>query len=226
MSRRELSRPRAVLTGYAFALSRPTLAFGRPTLADRFFERSLLSDVVLVFAGAALTAILAHATIPLWPAPVTGQTLGVLLVGGSLGAVRAALSMILYLVLAVSGLPVLPGGAGGIEPFMTPTAGYFYGFVVAAAFVGWLAQRSWDRRVLRVFLSFLAGGVIALLFGALWHAFAPGGSITEALYRGVSALLPEVVLKPVLVTSIIAFGWRVVDTEDRRRATDDLTARE
>ncbi|MBX3093500.1 MAG: biotin transporter BioY [Cryobacterium sp.] len=218
MGRRELSRTRAAFSGY-------TLVFGRPTLADRFFERGLLSDVVLVFAAAALTAILAHVVIPGWPVPVSGQSMGALLAGGTLGAMRAAVSMVLYLGMAIAGLPVLPSSGGGIEHITLPMAGYLLGLVVTAALVGWLAQRSWDRRLSRAFLTFLVGSTIALLFGSLWLALAPGGSMGDALQHGLAVLLPEVLLKPALVTIIIASGWRVVDTEDRRRAAADLAVR-
>lgn len=46
------------------------------------------ADFALVIVGAALVALLAQARVPMWPVPVTGQTLGALLAGASLGAVR------------------------------------------------------------------------------------------------------------------------------------------
>lgn len=224
MSRREPSRRRAAFSGY-------TLVFGRPTLVDRFFERGLLSDLVLMFAAAALTAILAHVMIPLWPVPVSGQSIGALLAGATLGGVRAILSMVLYLGMAFVGLPVLPvlpvlpSNDGGIEHLPSPLAGYLFGLVVAAAVVGWLAQRSWNRRISRAFLSLLVGSLAALLVGSVWLALAPGGSMGDALHHGAVVLLPETLLKPALVTMVVAIGWRVVDAEDRRRAAVDLAAR-
>lgn len=221
MSRREPSRRRAAFSGY-------TLVFGRPTLVDRFFERGLLSDLVLMFAAAALTAILAHVMIPLWPVPVSGQSIGALLAGATLGGVRAILSMVLYLGMAFVGLPVLPvlpSNDGGIEHLPSPLAGYLFGLVVAAAVVGWLAQRSWNRRISRAFLSLLVGSLAALLVGSAWLALAPGGSMGDALHHGAVVLLPETLLKPALVTMVVAIGWRVVDAEDRRRAAVDLAVR-
>ena len=58
------------------------------TLRLAVFPRSgLLTDVVLVVAGAALVALAAQFEIKLWftPVPITGQTFAVLLVGASLG---------------------------------------------------------------------------------------------------------------------------------------------
>ena len=50
----------------------------------------------------------------MWPVPVTGQTLGVLLVGATLGARRGALALTGYAGLGLAGAPVFAGGAGGV----------------------------------------------------------------------------------------------------------------
>ena len=63
-----------------------------PVLADHFGSASLRRDALAVLTGAGLVGILAQVAIPMWPVPITGQTLGVLLVGAVLGARRGALS--------------------------------------------------------------------------------------------------------------------------------------
>ena len=50
----------------------------RPVLADRVLPRSLVTDAVLVLAGAALVTLFSYLQVPLWPVPITGQTLAVL----------------------------------------------------------------------------------------------------------------------------------------------------
>lgn len=219
MSRQEQSRARAKLPGF-------TIALGRPTLADRFFDRVLLSDAVLIFAGAALTAILAHVEFSLWSMSVTGQILGVLLVGGTLGAMRAALSMVLYLLMVAFGLPVLPGGLGGVGYLTDANAGYVYGCVIAATFLGWLAQHFWNRQMLRALLSFLGASAVMVLIGTAWFAVAAHGSVLEAPYRGVLALSSEALLGSALATIVIGLVWRHVGEDDRRRAQDDLAVRD
>src|ERR1700712_4781484 len=138
-------------------MSSVSLAPRRPVLADRLIPRSLVADTALVVAGAALTAVLAQVAVPLWPVPITGQTLAVLLVGGSLGAVRGALSMVLYPAVGMLGLPVFSDATSGVTTVLGPTGGYIVGFVLAAALTGWLAERSWDRKLLGGMVSYLAG---------------------------------------------------------------------
>lgn len=70
----------------------------RPVLADRIRSRGLATDAALVAGGALFTAAMAQVEVPMWPVPITGQTLAVVLVGATLGARRGAISMLLYMV--------------------------------------------------------------------------------------------------------------------------------
>jgi biotin transport system substrate-specific component len=107
--------------------------------------------VLLAFAGSWLVALLAQVEIklPFTPVPITGQTLGVLLVGASLGAGLGIVSMLLYLAQGAIGLPFFSGGDAGVDflRLSAATGGYLWGFVLAAAVVGALAERKWDRSV-------------------------------------------------------------------------------
>jgi biotin transport system substrate-specific component len=154
-------------------MSSPSIAFGRPTLADRIFSRGLVTDLILIAAGTALTAVLAQIVIPLWPIPITGQTFAVLFVGATLGVTRAALSMVLYIAVGLFGLPVFAPQANGshitgLAALLGPTGGYLIGFVLASALVGWLAQREWDRKWLRTLVAFVAGTLVIYAIGLPW----------------------------------------------------------
>lgn len=101
-------------------------------------------DLALVASFAALIAVLGlPGSINLFGSavPVTLQTLGVMLAGSILGWKRGALSVVVLLVLVAVGLPLLPGGRGGLAVFFGPTAGYLFGWVLGAAVIGWLVQR-------------------------------------------------------------------------------------
>jgi biotin transport system substrate-specific component len=199
-----------------------SLAIGRPTLVDRLFARSIIMDVVLVSAGAALTAIAAQVEIPLWPVPITGQTLAVLLVGSSLGALRGTLSMLLYAVLGIVGLPVFSGAAAGASIILGPTGGYIIGFVFAAAFTGWIAQRSWDRKILRAILGFLGGTVVVFAMGLPWLAFSLGLNLEQTLSAGLYPFIIGGVIKMVVASVIVTLGWSYFEREDQRRASREL----
>ncbi len=195
-----------------------SLAVGPPTIADRIFSRTIAVDLVLVAAGAALTALAAQVTIPWWPVPFTLQTFAVLLVGASIGPVRGAISMALYLVLGLVGLPVFAGGASG-GVFALPTGGYIVGFVLAAALVGWLAQLEWDRKFLKMLVAFVAGSLIIYAVGVPWlyaTVFAGSGDVAGALQVGLLPFLLGDLLKAVVAGVLLPLAWRGVKKLEKK----------
>jgi biotin transport system substrate-specific component len=206
-------------------LSNLTLAVGRPTLVDRVFSRSIVVDIVLIAAGAALTAIAAQIAVPLWPVPITGQTLAVILVGLSLGAVRGGLSMVLYAVLGVVGLPVFSDTSSGWSVIAGPTGGYIIGFIFAAVLTGWLAQRTWDRKWLSAFVSTLAGTVVTFAIGLPWLAAYLGAvgapnDLQSVLIAGFYPFIIGGLIKAALGAGIISAAWFAVNRADRRSAAE------
>jgi biotin transport system substrate-specific component len=187
-----------------------TPAIPRVTLADRLVSRTLASDLVLVLAGAALTGIMAQLAVPIWPVPITGQTLAVLLVGTSLGALRGALSMIAYLLLGVAGVPWFSDATHGWAVIAGPTGGYIVGFIAAAALTGLLAQRSWDKRVLGAALSFVAGSVVVFLVGLPWLAVALHLDLAQTLAFGLYPFIIGGIVKAAIGAGLIWGAWRVI----------------
>ncbi|MGB3909077.1 MAG: biotin transporter BioY [Pseudolysinimonas sp.] len=152
----------------------------RTTLLDVIAQRSVVRDAAAVVAGTALVSIAAQWAIPLLPVPITGQTFAVLFVGATLGAVRSVISMSLYVVLGTLGLPVF-AAAGHGSPIGAPSGGFLFGFVLASGLVGWLAQRSWDRKVPTTFLAFAAGTLVIYAFGLPWLYVVLSGWTSETL---------------------------------------------
>ncbi len=108
--------------------------------------RALAVDVTLVLAGVLLVALLAKVAVPMWPVPITGQTLGVILVGTALGARRGAAALLTYMLAGLAGLPVFAGLTAGPAYVLSPSFGFIIGFIPAAFLAGWFAERAWDRR--------------------------------------------------------------------------------
>lgn len=198
-------------------MSTLTLATGRPTLVDRIVARSIATDVVLVVAGAALTAVAAQLSVPLWPVPITGQTLAVLVVGSTLGAVRGAISMLLYAVLGIIGLPVFSGATHGFNVIAGPSGGYIVGFVFAAALTGWLAQRTWDHRILGAIGSFAAGTLVTFAVGLPWLAASLGLNLEQTLAAGLYPFVVGGIVKALLAAGFIRLAWFGVSRSDHHR---------
>jgi biotin transport system substrate-specific component len=191
-------------------MSQAVLVGRRPTLADQFITRSLATDVALVVGGAAIVGIAAQFAVPLWPVPVTGQTLAVLLVGSILGAVRGAISMVVYLVMGIAGLPVFSDASAGLDVLAGPTGGYVIGFIFSAALVGWIAERAGDRRFLGAGVGFAMGTIVTITFGLLWLSATLNLDLDQTLRGGLYPFIIGGILKSLIAAAVIPLVWRAV----------------
>jgi biotin transport system substrate-specific component len=151
--------------------------------------------------------------LPFTPVPLTGQTLGVLLVGAALGRRRGAASLALYTLEGVAGLPVFAGGAAGPARLLGPTGGYLVGFIAAAYVVGALAERGLDRRWRTALLPFLLGSLTIYLFGVTWLAVYLGW--LPALQNGLWPFLLGDALKLLLAAGALPAAWALVRRLER-----------
>jgi biotin transport system substrate-specific component len=188
------------------------LSINRKTIVDLVVPRSLAADVALIAAGAALTAVAAQISIPATPVPFTFQTLVVLLVGAALGSVRGALSMGLYALLGVIGLPVfapLKDGshAVGMQAVLGATFGFVIGFIAAAFVVGLLAERNWSSHSAKMFVSYVVGSLVIYAFGIpVLAAVATGGDIAVAAGIMTPFLVWDAV-KAVAAAALLPLAW-------------------
>jgi biotin transport system substrate-specific component len=184
------------------------------TLRLAVFPRSgLLTDVVLVVAGAAVVALAAQWEIKLWftPVPITGQTFAVLLVGASLGWLRGGASLLLYFLVGLAGAPVYAGGEGGWEWVEGATGGYLIGFIFAAALTGWLAQRRWDRQFSSSVAAMLTASVVIYAFGLPWLAHVANLGVEDTLEAGLYPFVVGDLLKLYLAGALLPGAWRLVE---------------
>jgi biotin transport system substrate-specific component len=173
----------------------------------------LLADALLVVGGAAFVALAAQVSIKLGftPVPLTGQTFAVLLVGAALGSTRGALSLLLYLLVGVAGVPVYAEHRHGWSVFSGATGGYIVGFVVAATLTGWLAERSWDKRFSSSISAMLTGSVVIYLCGVVWLHHFLGVNWSTTLDDGLYPFVPGDMLKVYLAAAALPGAWRLVD---------------
>ena len=186
------------------------LLTNRATIVDRVIPRSLVADIALVVAGTALTAVAAQLAIPTQPVPFTFQTLAVLLVGASLGTVRGALSMALYALVGALGLPVFSGASHGVGVLFGATGGFIFGFIVAAALVGYLAEKSWSSNALKMFASYAIGSIVIYAVGIPVLAGAAfAGDLKAAAIFMVPFMVWDVV-KAVAAGALLPTAWKLV----------------
>lgn len=189
------------------------IAPAQPRVLTDLISRSRLHDLAVIVAGALFVGLLAQISIPLsfTPVPVTGQTLGVLLVGASFGAARAALSMSFYLVAGLVGVPWFTGHSGGWHVAHGATFGYLLGFIVAGAVGGWMAanDRS-DRKVLSAVASMLLSSAIIYTLGVTWLAFNLHVSMATAISYGLTPFLIGDLIKAAIAGLALPATWKLL----------------
>jgi biotin transport system substrate-specific component len=194
------------------ALHRPR----RVVLAD-VLPGDRVRDVVLVAAFAALTGLAAQVAVklPFTPVPITGQTFAVLLGGAALGWRRGLAGMVLYLAVGLTPwVPWFAEGKGGTEMLQAPSFGYILGFLAAAALVGWLAGRGWDRTPPRTVLTMAAGNLVIYAFGLPWLMASLGVGLAKGLELGVTPFLAGDALKILLAAGLLPGAWALVGRRD------------
>jgi biotin transport system substrate-specific component len=207
-----------------------TSAHLQPTLATAIWPDNAspattraARNVVLAVFGSLFVAICAQVQVPLWPVPVTGQTFAVLVVGMAFGWRLGGATLLLYLVQGFIGLPVFAKFAAGPGVLAGPTGGYIVGFVLAAAVIGYLAQRGWDRNVWRTAMAMLIGNVVLYIPGLIWLGMfyaGPGaqyvantGAVTAAgaaIAGGLTPFLLGDALKLALAAALFPVAWRLI----------------
>jgi len=174
-----------------------------PALAQRIFpSRHLVREIGVVLGGVLLVAALAQVSVSAGGGvPVTGQTLGVFLVGAWLGFRRASLALLLYLLLGGAGLPLFAGLSGGLDHLTSESGGYLVGFVLAAGTVGLLAEHGFLESYRMAALTCAIASLPIYVIGLAWlmHFMSPA----EAFYGGFLIFLPGAAIKIALATAIV-----------------------
>ena len=195
-----------------------------PTLVRSRGNARLAVDAALILAGSLLIAALAQVSIklPFTPVPITGQTLGVLLVGTGFGWLRGGLALALYLAEIAIGLPFAAEGESGLThlTLATPSGGYLWGFLLAGVLMGWLANRGWDRSVRSSISVMLLGTIVIYAAGLFWlhesSTFAGflghAPTLEDTLSAGLYPFIIGDVLKLLIAAGALPLAWRLTGT--------------
>lgn len=142
--------------------------------ASRSSSRDLA--LVAIFAGIVAALGIVPAFVPPgFAVPITAQSAGVMLAGAVLGARRGGLTLLLFLALVATGLPLLAGGRGGLGVFAGASVGFLIAYPLGAAAVGWLSER--------------AGPTYSLPWGIVANAVGGIGVIYAGGVLGMAAVL-------------------------------------
>jgi biotin transport system substrate-specific component len=179
-----------------------TLNLRNAPLPRLLANRPLWLRVGVVLAGSGLMAAGSWASVAMVPVPMTLQTLALFVIAGVCGPRLAFEIVLLWLLEAAIGLPVLSGGGSGLESFVGPSAGFLAGMLAAAPWSAGLAERFPGFG--RLTAIFLLGHALVLLCGWTW--LAVGSDPMSAFTGGVVPFLPGAAVKTVAAALIVTLA--------------------
>jgi len=193
-----------------------TLPRRRPLVLADLIPGDAVRDVLLVVGGASFVGLLAQISIKLsfTPVPITGQTLGVLLVGTSLGLRRGLAAMLLYAAAGLIGVPWFAAGASG---YVGASFGYIVGFILCALICGALAERGADRSLLGSIPAMVVGELVMYGIGVTWLALALHVGAGKAISLGLTPFLAGDAIKAGLAALLLPAAWKLAGSRPGAR---------
>lgn len=176
-------------------------------------RNSKLTDMILIGLFAALIAVCAQIQIPA-AVPFTLQTFAIFLAVGLLGGKRGTVSVVIYILLGMVGLPVFAGFKGGIAALLGTTGGYIIGFIFSALFMwamekpvsslfgketGADSKKNIFRKMAGPAISMILGLIVCYIFGTAWFVIVytntkePIGILTALGWCVFPFIIPDLI---------------------------------
>jgi biotin transport system substrate-specific component len=186
-----------------FSVDRP-----KPVVLADLIPKTVVRDVLLVVGAACTVGLLAQISIhlPSTPVPITGQTLGVLVAGTSLGWKRGVAAMVLYASAGVAGLPWFADHGSG---YVGASFGYILGFILCAGVCGFLAEKGADRTVLKSVPAMVIGELAMYTAGVVWLGVCLHVGIAKAIALGFTPFLIGDSIKAAIAALSLPGVWRL-----------------
>lgn len=135
--------------------------------------------------------------IPVSPVPISLGFLGIYFVTSVLGMKQGTISVLIYILLGLIGMPVFTGFTGGPAKLFGPTGGYIIGYIFMALICGFFVDK-FEKNLPLYFLGMILGTVVCYLFGTVWLGCLLHMTFAEALAAGVLPYIPGDLVKLII----------------------------
>lgn len=150
----------------------------------------LMAAIICILGPLALS-------IPISPVKISLCTMAIYFVVSVLGMKLGTLSVIIYILLGLAGVPVLSGFTAGASTLFGPTGGYMIGYIFMALICGFFVDR-WCNKIIVCFLGMILGTAVLYLFGTIWLAYQMSLTFPQALTMGVIPFIAGDLVKLVI----------------------------
>lgn len=139
--------------------------------------------------------------IPISQTPITLATFAVYLASIILGWKMASMSVLVYILIGIVGVPVFSGFGAGIQKIVGPTGGYLLGYLAITLIAGWFSEKQ-ERKITYPVIGMVLGTLVMYFMGTAWMKFSLHMSWKAAFLGGVLPYIPLDVLKIAAATAI------------------------
>ena len=172
-------------------------------------NKNLTVDVALISLFTAIICICSWLNIPMG-VPVSLQTFAVFTAAAVLGAKKAVISVVIYILLGLAGVPVFTGFRSGAAVVAGPTGGYLIGFIFAALIIGGLTKAFFQKKWVAP-ASMIIGQAVCYLCGTVWYGYV---YLDEAIGPGEALMICVV---PFILPDIIKITAALILSKSVRR---------
>ena len=166
-------------------------------------KSDLLRSSITITLGIVLLWALSQISIPLYPVPITLQTVGVLAIGLLYKQREAVLSVLIYLSLGALGLPMFANFAGGGLILVGPTGGYLVGFLVSVLMMTTFSELIKHKSFFFLMLNCFLGTMATLACGIVWLSTFVG--FNQAIALGLLPFIIPGLIKAGLLSVAISY---------------------
>ena len=146
---------------------------------------------------AAALCVLGPLSVPIGAIPISLSNFVICLTAWLLGPKFGTLSVAVYLLIGLVGVPVFSGYGAGIAKLAGPTGGYLVGYLLLAFIGGLFIEKSKGQPVISS-IGLVLGDAACYVLGTIWFMILTGADLVSALGWCVLPYLPGDAVKIVL----------------------------
>ena len=181
-------------------------------------QKITTQELTIMALLAAILCVSSYINIPLpiSPVPITAQLLMVNLIALLLKPRKAALTIGIWLLLGLVGLPVFSGGRGGFGVLAGPTGGFVISFLLMVIVVSFLCGKC-KKEYQKLLILIVVGIPLMYVIGVSWMKVVTHVTWPVAWLTGALPYLPGDILKAVAAVFIAKSLYVVVKHQDWQR---------
>lgn len=164
-------------------------------------NKKLIKNMTVTALMTAVLCVVSPFTIQIGVIPLSLATFIVMLSAVLLGAKRGTVSVILYILIGIIGLPVFSGFGSGIAKVAGPTGGYLLGYIFLSFIIGFAADK-WTNKIWVYPIAMVIGTIVLYAFGTAWYMIQSGNPLGAALTACVAPFIPGDIVKIIVAVAV------------------------